>query len=59
MPEERTKGGWKAWRPSKGLWFWSCVGASALTMIVGFGWGGWVTGGTASKMATDAAEQAR
>ena len=30
------------------------VGAMALT-IVGFAWGGWVTGGTADKMASDLA----
>ena len=30
------------------------VGAMALT-IVGFSWGGWVTGGTADKMASDTA----
>jgi hypothetical protein len=28
-------------------------------MIVGFGWGGWVTGGTADKMSTAAATSAR
>lgn len=29
------------------------------TAIVGFNWGGWVTGGTARKMADDAAQNAR
>jgi hypothetical protein len=28
-------------------------------MMVGFAWGGWVTGGTATRMAADAAKQAR
>lgn len=32
------------------LWF--IVGV-IFTMIVGFNWGGWVTGGTANKLATD------
>src|SRR5690349_16235706 len=48
-----------AYRPSKGGWLWSCVGVSVATMIVGFGWGGWVTGGTATRMAADAAHDAR
>jgi acetyl-CoA acetyltransferase len=39
--------------------FWSCVGCIVLTMIVGFAWGRWVTGGTATRMAADAAKQAR
>jgi hypothetical protein len=50
---------WAAYRPSKGGWLWSCVGASVATMIVGFAWGGWVTGGTATRMAADAAQDAR
>jgi len=29
-----------------------------LTMVVGFGWGGWVTGGTASKNAARSASEA-
>ena len=31
--------------------FWSLVAAIALTMIIGFWWGGWVTGGSAQKIA--------
>jgi hypothetical protein len=50
---------WAAYRPSKGGWLWSCVGCSVATMIVGFAWGGWVTGGTATRMAADAAHDAR
>jgi hypothetical protein len=60
MAEERTRGQrWQEYRPSKATWFWSCVGIAILTMIIGFGWGGWVTGGTAEKMAEDAATNAR
>jgi hypothetical protein len=33
------------------------AGAIALA-IIGFGWGGWVTGGTAEKMASDASSSA-
>ncbi len=50
--------GWSAYRPSKAVWFWSCAGAAALTMIVGFSWGGWVTGGTATKQAETAGQHA-
>ena len=33
------------------------MAAAILTMIVGFSWGGWVTGGTAQKMTNDALTQ--
>ena len=50
---------WEEYRPSKPVWFWSCVGCVVATMVIGFGWGGWVTGGTATQMAADAAVGAR
>src|SRR4051794_34422194 len=50
---------WEAYRPSKVLLFWSCVACIVATMAVGFGWGGWTTGGTAASMAKDAASTAR
>jgi hypothetical protein len=50
---------WTAYRPSKGVWFWSCAGCVVASIIVGFNWGGWVTGGTASRMAAAAANGAR
>ncbi len=50
---------WEAFRPTKTIWFWSCAACAVATVIVGFNWGGWVTGGTASKMATDAATGAQ
>lgn len=34
------------------------VGGAVALAIVGFGWGGWVTGGTADEMANDRAESA-
>lgn len=46
------------YRPSKAAWFWSCAGCVVATMIVGFTWGGWVTGGTATEMAKDSADSA-
>ncbi|HEY6433441.1 MAG TPA: hypothetical protein VIZ17_15790 [Acetobacteraceae bacterium] len=50
---------WEAYRPSKAIWFWSCAACIVVTIVVGFVWGGWVTGGTATRMATDAAEGGR
>ncbi|WP_274426291.1 hypothetical protein [Chelativorans sp. YIM 93263] len=50
--------GWNEYQPSKGVLAWTAVGASVLTMIVGFTWGGWVTGGTAQERADAAAETA-
>jgi hypothetical protein len=47
------------WHPSKTVLFWSCAGCVVATMIVGFTWGGWVTGGTAEDMVEDAATQGR
>jgi hypothetical protein len=47
---------WSAARPTKTLLFWSCVASAVLTMIVGFSWGGWVTGGTARQMAATMAD---
>jgi hypothetical protein len=50
---------WASYRPSKGILLWSCVACIVATMVIGFSWGGWVTGGTATKMAADAADGAR
>jgi hypothetical protein len=49
---------WGAARPTKTAAFWTLVGAIILTMIVGFTWGGWVTGGTAQSMAAKMANDA-
>ena len=40
------------------LGLWSAVGGAIVLAIVGFSWGGWVTGGTAQKMAEETAEDA-
>ena len=37
---------------------WGVVGGAAAAMIIGFTWGGWVTGGTAGQMASERAEAA-
>jgi hypothetical protein len=42
---------WEEARPTKTIVFWSWIASIILTMIIGFAWGGWVTGGTAQKMA--------
>jgi len=49
---------WDEARPTKTLVFWSWVASVVLTMIIGFAWGGWVTGGTARSMAATMAEDA-
>jgi hypothetical protein len=46
---------WESYQPSKGVWFWSCATCIVAIIVIGFTWGGWVTGGTATKMAADAA----
>ena len=50
---------WEAYRPTKGVWLWTGAGCIVATIVVGFAWGGWVTGGTARSMASDAADGAR
>ena len=37
---------------------WSAVGGGVVAMLIGFNWGGWVTGGTAEVMAKEIAENA-
>lgn len=46
------------YQPSKTIWFWSTAATAAVTMFVGFTWGGWVTGGTATDRAEAAAASA-
>jgi hypothetical protein len=45
-------------RPTKTAVFWSWLAIAVMTMIVGFTWGGWVTGGTARQMAVASGEDA-
>jgi hypothetical protein len=49
---------WREARPTKTAVFWSWVASVVLTMIIGFAWGGWVTGRTARTLAEDMAEDA-
>ena len=39
--------------------FWSCAGSVVVALVVGFTWGGWVTGGTARGMAETASAESR
>jgi hypothetical protein len=50
---------WDGLQPSKTVLAWACVATVAATLVVGFTWGGWVTGGTARAMADDASDEAR
>jgi hypothetical protein len=47
------------YRASKAVLFWACAGSVIVATIVGFSWGGWVTGGSAAKMAEKSAAEAR
>ncbi len=40
------------------LGLWGALGGAFVLAIIGFAWGGWVTGGTAQKMAEEMAENA-
>jgi hypothetical protein len=48
---------WAKARATKKVVFWIAVGAMVLTIMVGFNWGGWVTGGTVQEMMSDAVVQ--
>ncbi|SRR5579885_1253416 len=50
---------WDAYQPTKTAVVWLCLGSIAATLIVGFGWGGWVRGSTAESMASKSAATAQ
>ena len=50
---------WGDYKASKTVLFWSCAACIVGTLIVGFTWGGWVTGRTAADTAAKAATAAR
>jgi hypothetical protein len=50
---------WDDLQPSKTMLVWSCVGSVVVALVVGFTWGGWVTGGTARGMAETAGAESR
>jgi hypothetical protein len=47
------------YQASKTVLFWACAGSAVAAVVVGFAWGGWVTGGSAREMAENSAAQAR
>jgi hypothetical protein len=47
------------YQASKTVLFWACAGCVIAATVVGFSWGGWVTGGSAREVAEDSAAQAR
>jgi hypothetical protein len=50
---------WSDLQPTKTMLFWSCAGSVVVALVVGFTWGGWVTGGTARGMAESAGAESR
>ena len=50
---------WEDYQPSKTMLVWACIAAVIATIVVGFSWGGWVTGGTSQTMAKAAGDTAR
>ncbi|HEX2116210.1 MAG TPA: hypothetical protein VHM01_17540 [Alphaproteobacteria bacterium] len=50
---------WEKLQASKTQVFWACAASVVATLIIGFTWGGWVTGGTAKERAVTAATEAR
>lgn len=50
---------WNNYQPSKTMLVWACIAAVIATIVVGFSWGGWVTGGTSQTMAKAAGDTAR
>ena len=62
MADQKTRSFRQRWddlQPSKTMLFWSCAGSVVVALVVGFTWGGWVTGGTARGMAETAGETSR
>lgn len=43
---------------SVGPALWGAAGGAVAAIVIGFAWGGWVTGGTAGKMVATSAEEA-
>jgi dienelactone hydrolase len=50
---------WSDFRATKAQLFWTGVGCAVATMVVGFTWGGWTTGGSAQLAAAQAGTTAR
>ena len=50
---------WEDYQPSKTTLVMACAATAVVTMIIGFNWGGWVTGGTSQSQAKTAGDTAR
>ena len=50
---------WENYQPSKSTLAWACAVSAVATIVIGFSWGGWVTGGTSQTLATAAGDTAR
>jgi hypothetical protein len=59
MASNRSWERWREFRPSKALYFWSCLTCAAGTAALGFASGAWVTTGAAWRMTDEAAQAAR
>ena len=46
------------WKEKIKLVAWGAIGGAIVLAIIGFAWGGWVTGGTAQEMAKKMADEA-
>jgi hypothetical protein len=46
------------WKEKLKVGVWSAIGGAIVLAIIGFAWGGWVTGGTARETAEEMAEKA-
>ncbi len=57
MPSLRKR--WEEYRPSKTEAFWTAAGCVVATLVIGFGFGGWITGGTSQRLIAEAADGAR
>tara|TARA_R110002020_G_scaffold15140_2_gene53299 strand:- start:507 stop:899 length:393 start_codon:yes stop_codon:yes gene_type:complete len=50
---------WEAYQPTKTGMLWACVACVAATLVVGFTWGGWMTGAKARDASEASADAAR
>ena len=46
------------WKEKIKVLVWGAIGGAIVLAIIGFAWGGWVTGGTAQEMAKEMADEA-
>jgi hypothetical protein len=57
--KDSLAGRWAHYRATKTQIFWACAACVVATLIVGFTWGGFVTGSSAREMAAKSAATAR